>query len=42
LFLLGMTKQRGEDGDRIFPMRFSMSELELARLDVESNEPAWV
>ena len=41
LFLLGMSKQRGEDGDRIFPMRFSMSELELTRMDLEQAEPSW-
>jgi len=42
LFLLGMSKQRGEDGDRIFPMKFSMSELELSKLDLEAKEPIWV
>jgi len=38
LFLLNMCKQRGEDGDRLFPMHFSMSELQLARLDVARQE----
>jgi replicative DNA helicase len=40
LFLLKMNKQRGEDGDRIFPLQFSMSELELAKLELNQEEPA--
>lgn len=37
LFLLNMCKQRGEDGDRLFPMHFTMSELTLARLDLSAR-----
>jgi len=38
LFLLNMCKQRGEDGDRLFPMYFTMAQLELARLDIKRKE----
>jgi len=39
LFLLSMTKQRLEEGNRLFALNFSMAELALAGLDLTSPEP---
>jgi replicative DNA helicase len=41
LFLLKMSKQRGEDGDRTFVLKFSMAELELAGMELAQEEPPY-
>lgn len=39
LFFLNMCKQRMEDGDKLFALRFSMAELKLMPLELNQQEP---
>ena len=41
LFFLKMNKQRGDDGDKIFPLKFDMAELAIAEIDLHSQEPVY-